>query len=97
MYKILYDIEKGFPDGVDLDQLFTEFPAITQVKEMMKKVIERANMIDYRYNQGNKRRYRASLQTQENHVPIMGSEDHSIMLDGILNDASDSLDTSEMT
>ena len=27
----------------------------------------------------------------------MGSEDHSIMLDGILNDASDSLDISEMT
>ena len=51
VYKILYDIEKGFPDGVDLDQLSTEFPAITQVKEMMKKAIERANMIDYRYNQ----------------------------------------------
>ena len=27
----------------------------------------------------------------------MGSEDHSIMLDGILNDASDSSDISEMT
>ena len=57
-YIIKYDTTKDMVDGLeDYNQLCTSIPGIGSIKSLLKRGVERANIIDYRFN-GNKHRGR---------------------------------------
>ena len=49
-------IEKAVGDEIDFCDLCTEFTRITPGKKLLIRSVERANIIEYRFNEGNKTR-----------------------------------------
>ena len=92
-YIIKYDTTKDMVDGLaDYNELCTSIPGIGSIKSLLKRGVERANIIDYRFN-GNKHRRRqgtASVGSElaTGTVPAQVVEDNSAggstLLSGIL-------------
>ena len=57
-YIIKYDTTKEFGYGLDLYGLYTEFPSITHVKDILRRSTDRDNILDYRFNEVNNTRKR---------------------------------------
>ena len=55
-YRIKYDATKAVGGGLDFCDLCTEFTRIKPVKNILRRSLERANIIDYRLNEGKKTR-----------------------------------------
>ena len=59
-YRIKYHTTKSIGDRLDFCDLCTEFPWITPVRKLLRRSVERANIIDHIFNEGNNTRRRSN-------------------------------------
>ena len=87
-YMIEYDKEKGLVDDVAYEDLCTLIPGSSSMKKLLKRAVERANVIDYRFPKKKKRK-RKITETAGAEESVQNS---SVFLGAILNENADRRD-----
>ena len=89
-YMIEYDNEKGLVDDVAYEDLCTLIPGSSSMKNLLKRAVERANVIDYRFPKKKKRKRKIGA------TGTAGAEESvqnsSVFLGAILNENADRRD-----
>ena len=92
-YIIEYDKEKDLVDGVTHEDLCSTIPSSAVTKQLLKRGVERANIIDYRYKDRSKRRKRKGAGSAK--AIEAETVTDSVFLGGILNENDDGTSNSQ--